>query len=69
MNIAQLFASTPAARHAEIVVAGDRVFFENEEFIAEGESRQLRLVRSDKALRQTVGQVAAKLGVDAPALG
>ena len=48
MNLVQLYAQTPVERHHEIIVSGNRLFFDNEEHIIEGEESELRLVRSDK---------------------
>jgi len=63
MNLAQLYAQTPVERHQEIIVSGNRLFFDNEEHIIEGEESELRLVRSDKKLLQKVEQLATKLDI------
>jgi len=62
MNLKQLYDQTPVARHSEIIVSDDRVFFDGEEylFLPNGD---LRLLRSQKALEQKLAQIAAKLGL------
>lgn len=62
MNIIELYKQTPVERHQEIVISGDRVFFDNEEYVilAGGE---LKLVHSHKELSQKVNQVITKLGI------
>ncbi len=62
MNIVELYEQTPVERHAEIIVSGDRLFFESEEFIigAEGE---LRLIKSQKELEQRLAQIDGKLPI------
>jgi hypothetical protein len=62
MNIAELYARTPVERYSEIVVSGDRPFFDGEEYIilTEGE---LKLVRSHKELEQHLAQISTMLGI------
>lgn len=62
MNLEQLYAQTPVARHPEIIVSGDRVFFDGEEYLLVPNG-ELRLVRSQKALEQRLTTIAAKLGI------
>ena len=62
MNLTELYAKTPVERHQEIVVSGDRLFFDNEKYIIEGEERELRLVDSHKEISQKVEQIREKLG-------
>ena len=56
MNIIQLYAKTPVARHSEIVVSGDRLYFDGEEYVIQGD-RELRLVRSEKELKQRLARI------------
>lgn len=63
MNIAELYAKTPVDRHQEIVVSGNRLFFNGEEYVIGGENDELRLVRSTKELEQRLAQITAKLGI------
>lgn len=63
MNIVELYEQTPVERHHEIVVSGNSLFFDNEEYIIEGEESELRLVRSDKELLQKVSQITTKLDI------
>lgn len=62
MNIVELYKQTPVERHQEIVVSGDRLFFDSEEYIINGDG-ELRLSRSQKDLLQKVDEIRAKLGV------
>lgn len=62
MRLPDLYQQTPVARHAEIVVAGDRVFFDGEEYLLQPDGN-LRLVRSQKGVEQKLEQIAAKLGI------
>ena len=56
MNIVELYAKTPMARHSEIVVSGDKLFFEDEEYVIQGDG-ELRLVRSEKELKQRLARI------------
>jgi len=62
MNLVELYEQLPVEKHQEIVVSGDRLFFEGEEYLilADGE---LKLVHSDKELLQRVDQIRTKLGI------
>ena len=62
MNIVELYKQTPLARHHEITVSGDRLFFDGEEYIivADGE---LKLVRSVKGLEQALTKIQTKLDI------
>lgn len=62
MNIVELYEQTPVERHQEIVVSGDRLFFDNEEYIVEGDG-ELRLVRSSQVMEQRLGRIETNLGV------
>jgi len=62
MNITQLYAQTPVERHHEIIVSGDRLYFENQEYIL-GADGELKLARSQKGLEQGLAQIATKLGI------
>lgn len=62
MNIIELYAKTPVERHHEIVVSGDRLFFDGEEYVIGGEE-ELRLVRSNKRLEQHLAQIESKLSI------
>ncbi len=60
MNVTDLYKSLPAARHGEIVLSGDRLFFDGEEFAVGGEG-ELSLVRTQKGLEQKVDEIAAAI--------
>ncbi len=62
MNLKELYDLTPVARHPEIVVSGERVFFDNEEYVIGGDGK-LRLVRSQKDLEQRLARIETKLSV------
>lgn len=62
MNLVELYEQTPRERHPAIVVSGDRVFPDGEEYVIEL-GGQLRLVRSSRGLEQRLAQIVAKLGV------
>lgn len=62
MNIVELYEQIPLERHQEIIVSGDRLFFDSEEYIIEGDG-ELKLVHSDKELLNKVDQIRTKLGV------
>lgn len=62
MKLTDLYQQQPPGRHQEIIVLGDRVFFDGEEF-AIGADGELRLLRSQKALTQKIDAIRAKLGV------
>ena len=52
----------PTERHAEIVVSGDRLFFEEEEHLIRGDG-ELRLVRSQRGLEEKLDRIETKLGI------
>jgi len=62
MNLTDLYAQTPVERHQEIVVLGDRLYFEDEEYVIQGD-RELKLVHSQKELEQRLARIETKLGV------
>lgn len=62
MNIVELYKQTPVERHQEIVVSGDRLFFDSEEYVIDGNG-ELRLARSQKDLLQKIDEIRIKLGV------
>lgn len=62
MTITELYAKTPADRHQEIVVSGNRLFFDEEEYVIDGDG-ELRLIRSSKGLNQGLEQILTKLGI------
>lgn len=62
MNVAELYDKTPVERHQEIVISGDRLFFDGEEYIIRGDD-ELRLVRSQKGVEQKLAQITTKLGI------
>ena len=56
MNLVELYKQTPVERHSEIVVSGDKLFFEDEEYVIQGDG-ELRLVRSEKKLKQRLARI------------
>ena len=62
MNIVELYQQTPVARHSEIIVSSNRLFFNGEEYILQPDG-ELKLVRSEKELKQKLIAIETKLGV------
>ena len=62
MNLTDLYAQTPVERHQEIVVSGGRLYFEDEEYVIQGDG-ELKLVHSQKELEQRLARIETKLGV------
>lgn len=62
MKIEELYAQTPVEKHQDIVISGNRLYFENEEYVIETDG-DLRLVRSDKGLEQRLAQIEDKLSI------
>ena len=60
MNLVELYEQTPVEKRGEIVVSGDRLFFDGEEYAIDGDD-ELRPVRSSKKLEQKLDQIEAKL--------
>lgn len=56
------YISSNVERHQEIVVSGDRIYFENQEYIL-GADEELRLARSQKGLEQVLAQIKTKMGI------
>ena len=65
MDLVQLYQQTPVARHPEIIVSNDRVFFDDEEYIIQPDG-ELKLVRSEKELKQKLIAIEAKLDAIKP---
>ncbi len=62
MNLRELYEQTPVERHPEIIVSGDRLFFDNEEYLITGDG-ELRLIRSQKGVEEQLADIDAKLAV------
>ena len=62
MNLVELYQQTPVKRHSEIIVSSDRLFFDDEEYILQPD-RELKLVRSEKKLKQKLAAIEAKLAI------
>jgi hypothetical protein len=56
----ELYQQIPASRHHEIVVSGDRLFFDGDEYVIQGDDR-LEPVRSIKSLEQQMAEIIARL--------
>jgi len=56
MNIVELYKQTPVARHSEIIVSSDRLFFDGEEYILQPDG-ELKLIRSEKELKQRLARI------------
>jgi len=67
MNLVELYKQTPVARHSEIIVSSDRLFFDGEEYILQGDG-ELKLIRSEKELKQKLIAIEAKLDTIKPSL-
>lgn len=46
-ELVELYQQTPAERHSEIIVSGDRLFFDGEEYVV-CSNGEVNLVRSQK---------------------
>ena len=62
MNIVELYKQTPVARHSEIIVSSDRLFFDGEEYVLQGDG-ELKFIRSEKELKQKLTAIEAKLPI------
>jgi hypothetical protein len=62
MNVVELYQQTPVDKHSEILVSGDRLFFEGEEYII-GADEELKMIRSDKQLEQKLSEIINKLDI------
>ena len=60
MKLNEFYVQTPVARHSEIVISGDRLFFDGEEYVIQGDGK-LILIRSRKGLEQKLAQIEARL--------
>ena len=67
MNLVELYKQTPVARHSEIIVSSDRLFFDGEEYVLQPDG-ELKLIRSEKELKQKLIAIEAKLGTIKPSL-
>ena len=68
MKLVELYKQTPVARHPEIIVSGERVFFDGEEYILQGDG-ELKLVRDEKALTTQIASLKADLAAIKTKLG
>ena len=62
MNITELYDKIPVERHSEVVVSGDRLYFDGEEY-AIRQDGELKLVHSHKGIEQGLAQIRTKLGI------
>jgi len=62
MNLTELYGQTPVEQHGDIVVSGDRVFFDGKEYIRNSDD-ELKLIRSDKERDADIKAIKAKLGI------
>ena len=62
MNIVELYKQTPVKRHSEIIVSNERVFFDGEEYVLQPDG-ELKLIRSEKKLKQKLTAIEAKLPI------
>ena len=62
MNITELYDKTPVGRHSEVVVSGDRLYFDGEEYVIRQDG-ELKLVHSHKGIEQGLAQIRTKLGI------
>ena len=60
MNLVQFYQQTPVKRHSEIVISGDKLYFDNEEY-AIAADEELKLVRSEKELKQRLARIEDKV--------
>ena len=60
MNLVQFYQQTPVERHSEIVVSGDRLYFDGEEY-AIRQDGELKLLHSHKGLEKDIASVKATL--------
>ena len=61
MNLVQFYQQTPVKRHSEIIISGDRLYFDGEEYIITGIDEELRLVRSEKELKERLARIEDKV--------
>ncbi len=61
MNVTELYAGTPAENHSDILISGDRLFHDGEEYLIEDEG-ELKLVHSHKVLEQRLTEIKTHLG-------
>jgi hypothetical protein len=57
MDLIQLYQKTPVERHPEIVVSGNRLYFEGEEYMLVGEEQELKLIHSHKAIEERLDRI------------
>ena len=62
MDLVELYQQTPVARHSEIIVSSDRLFFDGEEYVLQPDE-ELKFIHSEKELKQKLTAIADKLGV------
>ena len=60
MTIVELYTKTPVERHSEIVVSGDRPYFEEGEYAILAND-ELKLIHSHKKLNEDIASVKATL--------
>ena len=60
MNLVELYQQTPVKRHSEIIISSDRLFFDGEEYILQGDE-ELKLIRSEKEIKQRLTAIEARI--------
>ena len=67
MNLAELYAQTPVARHKDVKIVGDRVLVKDaegnvDEYLV-SDNEELWFVRSDREQKQDIRAIKTKLGI------
>ena len=62
MNITELYAQTPRNEHSDILISGNRLFCNGEEYIVNGDG-ELKLVHSQKVIEQKINEIRDKLAI------
>lgn len=60
MTLSELYQQPPVSQHPEIVVSGNRVFFDGAEYLLLP-GGEMKLLRSQKALEQKLDEILARL--------
>ena len=60
MNIVELYEKAPVERHHEIIVAGDRLFYDGDEYLIDS-AGELRLLHSHKGLAERLKRLEQQL--------
>jgi hypothetical protein len=60
MTISELYSQIPPDKHHEVVVSGDRLYYDGDEYIIHSED-EITLIRTQKTLEQKLEEIKSSI--------